>query len=249
MFILVSSSSLCQWTAEVYRVTETPSFYFTSNESENIYLELFHDRKENKVTFYINTFGLSDLLGEPATIFMHCIKGSDTTTMESEELLISLEYVVSFDFLNNQYSNAFFSSEKVVVEVISNRRKVKANFNMKGIQEIKKRITNYIDFTDYSWKWDKYQCIFEFGAIMHNYSGMYVDKVNVILIVSTGQQVIYKKQHLLDVDFNTGDIGPIKISLSDPLCSIDDVYEFDKNYTITIKTPEPKTTQLLLDWK
>jgi hypothetical protein len=240
---------MCQWTAEVYRVTESPAFYFTSNESENIYLELFHNREENQVTLYINTFGLTDLAGEPAKILMHCIEGSDTTTIESDKLLIGLEHVVSFDLLNYEYSNSFFSSEKVVVEVFTNKRNIKANFNMTGIQEIKKRITNYINFTDYSWKWDKYQCIFEFGAILHNFSGMYVDKLNVILIISRGQEVIYKKQHLLDVDFNMGDVGPIKINLIDPLCSINDIYEFDKNYSVTIKTPETKTTQLLLNWK
>jgi len=244
------TSAFSQWTAEMYRVTETPATYFTSNLSEDIFLEIYHDREENAASLNLNLNRRRDLYEKPATLFMYMINGTDTTTYESDEFVLTSDFHLSSDVMNMKFAKPFFNAQFVVVKIHTQDEIVTAKFKMTGILEIKRRLQNYIEFSNYSWKWDRYECIFEFGATMYNHSGMYADKVNVILIVTRGDdEVVYRKQHTLDVDFNNGDIGPVKITLAEPLCSISNVYEFDESYYVCIRTPEPKTSQLLINWK
>jgi hypothetical protein len=238
-----------QWSMMMFKHYDAPSISFKSSIDNDLYLEIYHNRVNNRALLDLNINMRRELYGLPGTIKMLMINGADTSEYESDELLISPDYNFTLDLINWEYSNKFFNSKEVVVMIYTPDEIVKANFKMDGVTEIRERLTNYVEFSNYSWKWNEFDCVYEFGATIYNYSGKRLEKLSILLIVSNVKGVYYKKQHELSLDYDNGEIRSVKITLKEPLCSINDVQNFEKKYAVLMKTIDSKTSSLLIDWK
>jgi hypothetical protein len=248
---LVFSRFVClsQWSMTLFRDYESPPTSFQSSIDNDLYLEIYHNRVTNKALLDLNINMRRELYGIPGSIKMLMINDGDTSVFESEELVVTVDYNFTLDLNQWEHSNKFFKSKEVIIIIFTSEEIVKANFKMEGITEIQERLTNYVEFSNYSWKWNEFECIYEFGATVYNYSRKNLEKLNVLLIVSNVRRVYYKKQHELVLNCDIGEIGSVKITLQEPLCSINDVLNFEKNHRVLIKTIDKTSSSLIIDWK
>lgn len=214
----------------------------------SIGLEINHFRSQNISKLRLSVENES-LIGKVVSIKLILQNGQDISSIVWDNFQIEEEgafdrNLLVENVLTMKNSSKFFSSKKLTLIVNSEDTIYKSVLNMEGVEEIKQNLSSYIDFNDFTWRWNEDYCIYELGATLHNFSRMPTKNVNVMVTISKRSKVVYRKQHIIYADYQNTEVGPVTIRLTEPLCYINDLPNFGEDYQIEISTPEKVGSKL-----
>jgi hypothetical protein len=151
----------CQW-----MVTPDKEKYTIYDSKNDIGLEIEHFRYHNLSQLKLIVSN-ENIIGKVGKVKLTFQNGSDATTNEWNDYLIEGRFsqeanTLEFsNVLKMKNSSKFFLSKKLIIQIQLIDTTYKSVFDMTGIDEIKHNLSSYITFSDFSWRWDVNDCIYE----------------------------------------------------------------------------------------
>lgn len=238
---IISCNTLySQWIGHHYGRPNMPieNFFNSSIEEEYLRLVLFADRDSHEAMLILedNGFLLSCLPGEECIVNFELLgvdDKSDTTYLFNvSNQHREMDYLLSRNLWTEMegLTNAFFSAKKIVLKSYRRQESTSYTFNMNGNQELKKYLSNYIEYDRVFFKLNDDECLERVRFNAKNFTDETVLESNIILRVETDSDLLYNNQFQIQLNLNSGAVSTFEIEIPIPVClNEDEIKEMEIN--------------------